>query len=131
MSENNNMVMRDIVKTLKIDPSSEIEMDFETFKTFTGVAVHENGYGFFKDGCLHCEDGPALVRKDGEHEYFLDGEHQPKGSLGYKQILCAQMAKESDTGLGVYIDPTDPEDVEKGIPYSKEALNEALAKVSR
>lgn len=88
----------------------EETLDYEQFKNFTGIVTHENGYGFFKNGLLHRADGPALVRNDGAHEYFFDGEHVPKGTLRYTEILIRQTEMEEIRGFEEY----DEEVVDEG-----------------
>ena len=55
------------MKTIKLNDSNSIP------KNYSGIIERKNGKGWYKDGELHREDGPAWIRYDGYKIWFLDG----------------------------------------------------------
>lgn len=52
-------------------------------KSYYPKEWHSNDYvndetRYYKDGILHRLDGPAIVRKEGENEYYIDGRYYEK-----------------------------------------------------
>jgi len=77
-----------VIVANKNSPMNQAPTIWASEKKYTGILVFVNDDRnaiFFKNGVLHREDGPAIIRKN-ENIYWLDGHPCPKNSfLEYKE----------------------------------------------
>jgi len=71
------------MKTIKIDNIFQMKSP----KNFTGIAIQTNGRkGWFKNGKLHRENGPAIIWEYGEKMWCQNGKlHRPDGPAIIKE----------------------------------------------